>query len=126
MIGIMLVFILQFQVVAKNVAVHACVKRDFARGGAVDEIVDVGTDRRDMLVEAWARRRETRKHKAAVLAYARRMRESQSALVEIGAAAFRHRHRQECAVRIVSPAVIEASELLALAAALIQDLGATM
>src|SRR5258708_10292098 len=126
MIGIKHVFNLQLPVAAINVAVHACVKRNFARGGAVDEIVDIGADRRDMLVEAWARWRETRKYKAAILAYARRMRESEFALVEIGAAAFRHRHCQECAVRIVRPAVIEASELLALTAALIQDLGATM
>ena len=125
-IGVEHVLDLELPVAVVGVAVHAGVEGKRAVRRAVDEVVDVAFHRADVVLEARSGRREAREHEAAVFADARHARQAELLLLEIGRAAFRHRHADERAVGVERPAVIEAGEPRGMAAALVRDLGAAV
>src|SRR5262249_50199558 len=67
-IGIEHVFDLELPVARIGVTVHAGVEREFARGGTVDEIVDVALYRADVVFEARTLRHQAREHEATIFA----------------------------------------------------------
>src|SRR5260370_30389029 len=93
---------------------------------AVDEIVDIALHRADMILEARAFGGEAREDEAAIFADARRAREAEPRLVEIGRATFRHPHGGETAFGVEAPAAIAAGQPPPSAPALIPPPSAAM
>src|SRR5262249_31252336 len=116
----------ELPVAVVGVAVHAGVERERAVGRAVDEIVDIALHRSDVVLGAGTFPRQTREHEAAILPDARRAREAERRFVEIGGAAFRHRHGGEAAVGVEAPAVVATGQPRRVAPALVDHLGATV
>src|SRR5262249_38733468 len=69
---------------------------------------------------------QTREYEAAILPNARRACEAERRFVEIGGAAFRHRHGGEAAVGVEAPAVIATGQPRRVALALVGHLGAAV
>ena len=87
---------------------HAGIEVELAIRRAVDEIVDIALHWADMVLEACAFGGEACENEAAILSDARRAREPERLLVEIGGTTLRHRDGTETAVGIEAPAVIAA------------------
>src|SRR5262249_27001816 len=104
-IGIKHVFDLELPVARIGIPVHAGIERQFAGGGAVDEVVDASLHRADVVFKARPLRRHAREHEAAVFSHPRGAPQRELLLVETGSAALRYRHGSELAVGVEAPAV---------------------
>src|SRR5690348_5816336 len=109
-IGIQHIFDLQLPVTVENIAVPPGIQREFAIGRAIDQIVDTGFHRANMVFESDAGPGEAGKDEPPINADARDAAERKIAFVETCGTTFRYRHVQERAVGIKGPAMIAAGE----------------